>query len=186
MMDAQPTPLEMLNLVNENDLVVGYLDKESCHDGDGVLHRAFSVLLLDSEGRLLLQRRNPTKRLWGHYWSNSCCSHPRRGEQTQAAAERRLVEELGIRSSLRFLYRFRYQASFGSAGAEHELCHVFAGLLEGDPTPNPLEVSDCRMSGAQELDRELDKHAPLFTPWFKKEWGTIRREHWDTIKALAD
>jgi isopentenyl-diphosphate delta-isomerase len=184
-MDNQPKLPEMLNLVDEDDVIVGYLDKESCHDGDGVLHRAFSVLLFDRGGRILLQRRSAAKRLWGHHWSNSCCSHPRRGEQTQKAAERRVFEELGVRSSLRFLYKFRYHATFGDIGSEHELCHVFAGLLEGEPTPNPLEISDYRMSEARSLDHELRKDTVLFTPWFKEEWAAVRREHWHAIQSLA-
>lgn len=176
---------EILNLVSASDEVVGYLDKDACHDGDGMLHRAFSVLLFDREGRLLLQRRSATKRLWGGYWSNSCCSHPRRSEQTGEAAERRVFEELGVRTALCFLYKFQYHARFSDVGAEHELCHVFAGLLEGPPKPDPREVSDYRMSDASVLDRELAAEASIFTPWFNQEWAVIRRQYWDRVKGLA-
>ncbi len=176
---------EMLNLVSASDVVVGYLDKDACHDGNGMLHRAFSVLLFDRAGRLLLQRRSANKRLWGRYWSNSCCSHPRRGEQTAEAAERRVFEELGARTALCFLYKFEYRAQFADVGAEHELCHVFAGLFEGPLTPDPREVSDYRMSDASMLDRELAEDTSVFTPWFKQEWVEIRRQYWDRVKRLV-
>ena len=81
---------EELILVDEQDNETGYLSKAACHDGDGVLHRAFSVFLFNDRGELLLQQRSPSKRLWGGYWSNSCCSHPRRGESIQVATRRRL------------------------------------------------------------------------------------------------
>ena len=113
---------EQLILVDESDNEIGHLSKAECHDGQGVLHRAFSVFLFDSQGRLLLQRRSAGKRLWPGYWSNSVCSHPRRGESMALATERRVQEELGVTVELQYVYRFRYQVEFGEAGSEHELC----------------------------------------------------------------
>ena len=84
---------EELILVDGEDNETGYLSKAACHDGDGVLHRAFSLFLFDSAGRLLLQQRAATKRLWPGFWSNSCCSHPRRGESMEVATSRRLRDE---------------------------------------------------------------------------------------------
>ncbi|HVS02847.1 MAG TPA: isopentenyl-diphosphate delta-isomerase, partial [Thermoanaerobaculia bacterium] len=87
---------EELILVDEDDREVGHLSKAEAHAGEGVLHRAFSVLLFDRRGNLLLQRRAGGKQLWPGYWSNSCCSHPRRGESMEVATRRRLAEELGV------------------------------------------------------------------------------------------
>ena len=136
---------EMLILVDENDEVIGFQEKESCHDGDGLLHRAFSVFLFDQTGRLLLQKRSQHKRLWGDFWSNSCCSHPRPNEETREAAEKRVREELGVDSCLHFLFKFEYRARYDGRGSENELCHVYAGLLAGEPKVNEFEVSDWRM-----------------------------------------
>ena len=97
---------DLLILVDQDDNTVGFLDKAACHDGKGVLHRAFSVFLLNSQGEILLQRRSLGKRLWGGFWSNSCCSHPRRGESVADAAKRRCQEELGIKVELQFLYNW--------------------------------------------------------------------------------
>src|SRR5215469_8949077 len=107
---------ESLILVDEADREVGYMSKARCHDGRGVLHRAFSLLIFNDSGELLLQRRSAAKRLWPSYWSNSCCSHPRRTEAMEAAIHRRLYEELGLACPLHFLFKFQYQAQFDSVG----------------------------------------------------------------------
>ncbi len=100
---------ELLILVDQEDNTVGFLDKAACHDGKGLLHRAFSVFILNSQGEILLQKRSLEKRLWGGFWSNSCCSHPRKGERVVDAAKRRCQEELGIKVDLKFLYKFSYE-----------------------------------------------------------------------------
>ena len=126
--DVAALDSEALILVDEADREVGHLSKAQCHDGQGVLHRAFSLLIFNGEGELLLQQRAASKRLWPLYWSNSCCSHPRRAESMETAIHRRLHEELGLRCPLQFLFKFQYQAQFESAGSEQELCsEVFIG-----------------------------------------------------------
>src|SRR5690625_5968564 len=95
------------------------MSKADCHDGDGVLHRAFSVFLFDADGRLLIQQRVAEKRLWPLYWANSCCSHPRAGEETEEAVPRRLDEELGVSADVEYVYKFQYQARFGPRSEEH-------------------------------------------------------------------
>ena len=107
---------EPLILVDANDTVVGHASKQEAHDGQGILHRAFSVFLFDTQGRVLLQQRAAAKRLWPLFWSNGCCSHPRRGEETPAAAARRTQEELAVEAqSLSYLFKFEYHASYSDA-----------------------------------------------------------------------
>jgi isopentenyl-diphosphate delta-isomerase len=117
--------VESLILVDEADRRVGHMDKEKCRRDRGTLHRAFSLLIFNGAGDLLLQQRAPGKSLWPMFWSNSCCSQPRRSETMEAAIRCRLREELGVHCSMHFLFKFRYQAQFDQDHAEHELCSVF-------------------------------------------------------------
>ncbi|MDX1625452.1 MAG: isopentenyl-diphosphate Delta-isomerase [Wenzhouxiangellaceae bacterium] len=177
---------EPLVLVDEHDNEVGHLPKADAHRGHGTLHRAFSVFLFDDLGRTLLQQRSASKPLWPGYWSNSCCSHPRRGEETDEAVERRLREELGVRAELRYVYKFRYQADFGDVGAEHELCHVYVGTTSDTVEVHPDEISDWRWIAPDELDRELAAHPERFTPWFRMEWRELRTERADEVESLLE
>jgi isopentenyl-diphosphate delta-isomerase len=183
--DRAASDSEALILVDEADREVGHLSKAKCHDGQGVLHRAFSLLIFNEQGELLLQQRSPSKRLWPLYWSNSCCSHPRRAESMETAIHRRLYEELGLRCPLHFLFKFRYQAQFESAGSEQELCSVFIGR-SGDPVrSDPKEIQALRWIPAEALQTELaGPEADKFTPWFKLEWARIWRDHRAAVLAL--
>jgi isopentenyl-diphosphate Delta-isomerase len=176
---------EALILVDEADREVGHLSKVKCHDGQGVLHRAFSLLIFNDAGELLLQQRAPSKRLWPRYWSNSCCSHPRRAESMETAIHRRLYEELGLRCPLQFLFKFQYQAQFESAGSEQELCSVFIGR-SGDPVrTDPREIMAWRWILPEALQAELAAEADKFTPWFKMEWARVWRDHRPAVLALS-
>ena len=158
----------------------------SLHQGAGTLHRAFSIFLFNEAGDVLLQQRSADKPLWANYWSNTCCSHPRRGESYGVATRRRLKEELGVEAELRFTHRFRYQAQFSAEGAEHELCSVYVGRIDGDPMPNPQEVSDWQWISPSALDEWLDTNPENLTPWFKLEWAELRSgEHAETLKWLG-
>ena len=133
----------------------------------------------------MLQQRAPSKRLWPLYWSNSCCSHPRRAETLQAAIHRRLYEELGLRCPLHFLFKFQYQAQFDAAAAEHELCSVFIGRCTDPVTINRNEIVAWRWSSPEALQAEMTgPGAGSFTPWFVLEWERIRRDHRKVILAL--
>jgi isopentenyl-diphosphate delta-isomerase len=165
---------EELILVDADDREIGYESKARCHDGDGLLHRAFSVFVFNAADELLLQQRSADKRLWPLFWSNSCCSHPRRGESMQDAASRRLQEELGLSCALEFVYKFQYQAPFGDLGSENELCSVFVGHSDQVPRTNANEIAACRYVSPAQLDRELRDEPEHFTPWFKLEWRKIR------------
>ncbi len=168
---------EPLILVDADDREVGYLAKADAHLGSGTLHRAFSLFVFNAEGELLLQQRASGKRLWGGYWSNTCCSHPRRGETMDVAIHRRLMEELGLACAFEFLFKFQYQAQFDSEGAEHELCWVYAGRSVAAPSVNANEISAVRYVAPEALDSEIATDPEQFTPWFKIEWARIRAQH---------
>jgi isopentenyl-diphosphate delta-isomerase len=176
---------DLLVLVDEADNALGVLDKAACHDGDGRLHRAFSVFVLDRNGRVLLQQRAHGKRLWPGYWSNSCCSHPRAGEALETAAVRRLEQELGLVCTLERVYAFTYRARYGERGTEHEYCHVFLGRSDATPQVNRHEVAAWRWVAPEELERELEETPERFTPWFRLEWAELRSAHGDRLGPRA-
>lgn len=175
------TDAEQLILVDDADHEIGHLSKMDCHVGTGVLHRAFSLFIFNARDELLVQQRSASKSLWPNYWSNSCCSHPRRGESMTAAIHRRLMEELGLRCALKFLFKFKYQAQYDQASAEHELCSVFYGRSSTPVHANREEITDWRWVPLQELQAQLADPAQRYTPWFKLEWEQIRRDHLDDI-----
>lgn len=165
---------EPLILVDEADREIGHLSKGACHDGAGVLHRAFSLFIFNLDGELLLQQRSEEKRLWPLFWSNSCCSHPRRGETMEVAVARRLDQELGITSNVHHLFTFQYQASYLDLGSENEMCWVFIGRSADPPRPNVNEIADIRWITPDDLDREFETRPEIFTPWFEMEWPRVR------------
>lgn len=168
---------ELLILVDGQDREIGFLAKADAHRGCGTLHRAFSLFVFNPAGELLLQQRATGKRLWPRYWSNTCCSHPRRGEQMDSAIRRRLQEELGLSAELEFLFKFQYQTQYDSQGAEHELCWVYAGRSAESPRMNVNEVAAWRYVTPQALQAEIARAPETFTPWFKLEWARILRAH---------
>ena len=177
---------DALILVDQADRRVGHLSKSLCHEGRGVLHRAFSLLIFNDRAELLVQQRAATKRLWPLYWSNSCCSHPRRAETMDVATRRRLWEELGIRCDLKFLFKFQYHAQFDATGAEHELCSVFIGRSDAVPTINPEEIADWRWVGPEVLRAEMaGADSSRYTPWFMLEWDRICRDHRADVLAFG-
>ena len=177
---------ESLILVDEADREVGHASRARCHEGGGLLHRAFSLFIFNDDGELLIQQRAAAKRLWPLYWSNSCCSHPRRAESMDAAIHRRLAEELGLKCPLHFLFKFKYQAQFDGSGAEHELCSVFIGRCSAAAVrADRAEVAAWRWIAPEALDAEMSAAAVRFTPWFTQEWERIRRDHQPAVRALG-
>ena len=170
-------PGEELIVVDGSDRLQGFGTKEQLHAGNGRLHRAFSVFLLDRRGRVLLHRRSDQKPLWPGYWTNSCCSHPRRGEQLQGAVKRRLREELGVRAaSLEQVYSFEYHARFGTVGSEHEFCHVFLARLPDAASlrVNPSEIAEWAWRTPEAVDAMVAGSRDGLTPWFCLEWEALR------------
>ncbi len=176
---------EELILVDESDNELGFLDKQKCHDGEGILHRAFSLFVFNAYGELLLQKRSAEKRLWPLFWSNSCCSHPRKGDSMEVATRRRLQEELGIEASLEYVYKFSYRAQFGEHGSENELCSVYLGKTDQVDSANANEVADVRYLARDALHRELRTNPEEFTPWFKMEWERLSGEFAEQLAGYA-
>lgn len=176
---------EELILVDENDVEIGTLSKAACHDGEGTLHRAFSLFIFNTRGELLLQQRSAAKRLWPLFWSNSCCSHPRAGETMDVAVGRRLQQELGLSGELEFIYKFAYHANFGEAGSERELCSVFLGRTDASAVANANEIAGVRYVTAQQLNRELREEPERFTPWFQMEWQRLTTDFADRLTTYT-
>ncbi|MEE9119562.1 MAG: isopentenyl-diphosphate Delta-isomerase [Calditrichia bacterium] len=175
---------EKLIVVDENDTIIDYKSKIECHRGNGILHRAFSIFIFNDLGQLILQKRSGQKLLWPLYWSNSCCSHPRKGETLDTAIHRRLEQELGIDTDLIYLYTFKYQVSFKEVGSENELCAVYIGKSDESVQVNENEIAEWRYLDPNDLTREVVDHPENFTPWFKMEWTKLTTEFMDKINSL--
>lgn len=158
---------EEVVLVDEHDRETGYAGKLAAHEGGGRLHRAFSVFVFDAAGRLLLQRRAEGKYHFGGLWTNTCCGHPRPGESVEVAASRRLWEEMRISPELAKVMSFVYEAFDPESGlTEREYDHVVRGYHEGEPDPDPAEVSDWEWAAPEDLLRDLSENPGDYTPWF--------------------
>jgi isopentenyl-diphosphate delta-isomerase len=157
---------EFVILVDKDDNEVGLMEKMEAHE-KGLLHRAFSVFVFDSEGRFLLQRRAIEKYHSGGLWTNSCCSHPRSGETTEEAAKRRLSEELGFVVDVEEQFSFVYKSELDKGLTEHELDHVFFATYEGEINPNPEEVMETKYVELSWLQDDMKAHPNHYTEWFK-------------------
>lgn len=158
--------MDKLVLVDKEDNKVGTEEKLKAHK-QNKLHRAFSVIIFNTDGELLLQKRAQEKYHSGGLWSNTCCSHPAPGEDLKEAAQRRLGEEMGFEAELSEVYSFYYQKDFEGL-CEHEIDHVFVGVYNEDPDPDPNEVEDWRWIAPEKLKEEIDDGPLKFTFWFKK------------------
>ena len=167
---------DTLILVDSSDREVGYEQKEKCHKNPAPLHRAFSIFVFNGKGELLIQKRNGKKKTWGGFWSNTCCSHPRKGEKVMDAAMRRLHEELGFSTHLKHVFKFEYDAVFDRTWGEHELDHVFVGEYDGEVSPSKEEVENCKWIDADELRKDMKEHPEKYTPWFKICFERVLKE----------
>ena len=158
--------VEKVILVDKNDKQVGLMPKLEAHK-KGVLHRAFSIFIFNSKYELLLQKRASSKYHSGGLWTNTCCSHPREGEDILDAANRRLDEEMGIKTSLRKVYDFIYKAELDNQLTEHEFDHVFYGVCDNDPILNKNEAEDFKWVDMETLNNDIIKNEDNYTVWFK-------------------
>ncbi len=175
---------EKLILVDKEDNEIGYKSRAECHKGEGILHRAFSIFIFNDKKQLLLQKRSQQKQLWPLFWSNGCCSHPRKGEDYETATHRRLKEELGIDTELKYLYKFQYQVPFENIGSENELCSVYIGKSNDTVVVNENEIAEWRFITTDEMEKEMETQPEYFTPWFKMEWDQLKKQYMDNIYDL--
>jgi len=161
------SPPERVILVDEQDQPIGEAGKYAAHENGGQLHRAFSVFVLDHSGNWLLQRRAAGKYHFPLLWTNTCCSHPRPGEDTEKAVHRRLKEEMGFDCPVQKQFHFIYLASCPEGLTEHEFDHVYTGVYSGSISANSKEVAEWRWISVEQLKKELTDQPETFTPWFK-------------------
>ena len=158
--------MEEVILVDEADTPLGKMEKIEAHR-KALLHRAFSVFIFNSKGEMLLQRRAAGKYHSPGLWTNACCSHPRPGEETLAAASRRLKEELGIATTLTKLFDFTYRSAYDTGLTEFEFDHVFVGIYDDrDIQPDPAEVSDFCFRSSDDIQTDLQRSPAKYTTWF--------------------
>lgn len=154
--------------MNEKDEPIGFEEKIKAHEDGGHLHRAFSVVVFNKDGKSLLQLRSVKKHHFGGLWTNTVCSHPRKGEDVSAAAHRRLKEEFGFDIPLKERYSFIYKAADSQSGlTEWEYDHVFTGTYDGTPQPDAKEIDDWKWESPSDILRELEKNPGGYTFWSK-------------------
>ena len=157
---------EQVILVNEADQQIGLMPKLEAHQ-KAVLHRAFSVFILNDKNELMLQQRAEHKYHSPLLWTNTCCSHQRDGETNIQAGSRRLMEEMGFEADLRELFHFIYKAPFDNGLTEHELDHVMIGYFNGNPEINPEEVAQYKWMTIEDVKKDMSVHPDIYTVWFK-------------------
>lgn len=164
--------VERVVLVSPADEEIGTEEKLRAHELS-LMHRAFSIFVVDPNGRVLLQRRADEKYHSAGLWSNATCGHPRPGEATDAAAHRRLLQEMGLDCSLVEVAHVTYCLDVSAELVEHELNHVFVGCSESDPTPDPAEASDWAWWRAEDLDRAIAETPSRFSAWLPIVWRVV-------------
>lgn len=157
---------EKVILVNEKDEQIGLMPKLEAHE-KAVLHRAFSVFILNDKKEVMLQQRAHQKYHSPLLWTNTCCSHQRNGESNIQAGTRRLQEEMGLSADLKELFHFIYKAPFDNGLTEHELDHVMIGYSNIDPIINKEEVENWKWMSIEEIKEDMQNHPKLYTVWFK-------------------
>lgn len=157
---------EQVILVDENDNEIGLMEKMEAHR-KGLLHRAFSVFVMNSDGKLMIHQRALHKYHSGGLWTNTCCSHPRKGEKVEDAAHRRLMEEMGFDCPIEKKFDFIYKSELDQGLTEHEFDHLFIGHYNDEPNINPDEVADWKWVNIDELRQDIEANPEIYTEWFK-------------------
>ena len=157
---------EYVVLVDENDTVIGQMEKLEAHQ-KGLLHRAFSIFIFNQAGELLLQKRALGKYHSPGLWTNTCCSHPRPGEETLAAAHRKLMQEMGFDCELKEIFHFTYEAKLDHDLTEHEFDHVLVGRYDNDPVINPEEANTFKWAPLAWIKNDITKNPDAYTVWFQ-------------------
>ena len=157
---------EKVILVDTNDEPLGLMNKMEAHE-QALLHRAFSVFVLNDKNEIMLQQRASHKYHSPLLWTNTCCSHQRAGESNIQAGKRRLEEEMGFKTDLKELFHFIYKAPFDNGLTEHELDHVMIGYSNQEPKINPEEVESWKWMKIEDIKNDMEIHPEIYTVWFK-------------------
>ena len=152
-------------LVDKNDNQICTGEKISVHKADK-LHRCFSIFIFNTHGKMMMQKRAARKYHSGGLWTNTCCGHPRPGEDTLHAAHTRLQEEMGFDCELKEVLTFTYKKAFANSLTEHEFDHVLIGTFDGEPNPNPKEADGWKWITPNELTKDMQQHPENYTYWF--------------------
>ncbi len=158
--------MEYVILVDEKDQEIGSMEKMEAHE-KGLLHRAFSIFLFNNKNELLLQQRAHSKYHSGGLWTNTCCSHPRKGETVLQASNRRLMEEMGITAEMNQSFSFIYKSKLDNELTEHELDHVVFGSFNGEPKINPEEVAAWKYMSMDAIEKDMKTNPENYTAWFR-------------------
>lgn len=165
----------LIALVDKEDRIIAYEDKLKVHR-EAMLHRAFSVVVINSKGQWLIQRRALQKYHSGGTWTNACCSHLQKGQSMQDAVRSRLMAEMGIEAHPQFVHSFHYRAEFENGLTENEMDHVYLVRWDGEPTPDPREVMDWKWCDPAEIEKALGEHPEDFSAWFPMVYELLVRE----------
>lgn len=169
--------MEKIALVSADDIITGFAPKMLVHQ-QGLLHRAFSIVIFNDNGEMLIQKRASSKYHSGGLWTNACCSHLIEGENFEQYMHNRLQHEMGFDCKLNFLFKFHYKAMFENNLCENEIDHVYTGQWNGTPLPDPSEAEDFCWMGFDEIKEKIAKHPENFTYWFKEIISSLPfREH---------
>jgi len=158
---------EYVILVDENDNPIGKEEKVKCHLPNGKLHRAFTALIFNNEGKLLLTKRSEGKMLWPNDWDGTVASHPRESETYSSSAERRMPEEIGISCKMNYVNKFEYHVPYKDIGSENEICGTLIGTIDSFDESSMIkdEISEIKWINPDELKNELEHNRDVYCPW---------------------
>ena len=179
---------EFVILVDENDNPIGTEEKVKCHLPNGKLHRAFTALLFDKNGRLVLTRRAKGKMLWPEDWDGTFASHPRESETYVSSGERRMPEELGIEGKLDYLHKFEYHVPYKNVGSENEICGTLIGIIDEDTELKEIEgeIDEIKWISAEELISEIKTNPKIYCPWMLIALDLLEKSDETMLKKHAN
>lgn len=179
---------EFVILVDENDNPIGSEEKVKCHLPNGKLHRAFTALLFDNEGRLVLTRRSKEKMLWPNDWDGTFASHPRESETYVSSGERRMPEELGIAGTLDYLHKFEYHVPYKDVGSENEICGTLIGIIDKSTELKEIEgeIDEIKWISSKELLLELKINPEIYCPWMLIALELLDKSNKSTLEKHAN
>ena len=179
---------EFVILVDEDDNPIGTEEKVKCHLPNGKLHRAFTALLFDKNGRLVLTRRAKGKMLWPEDWDGTFASHPRESETYVSSGERRMPEELGIKGRLDYLHKFEYHVPYKDVGSENEICGTLIGVIDEDTELKEIEgeIDEIKWISAEELMSEIKTNPKIYCPWMLIALDLLEKSDKTMLKKHAN